>query len=288
MRCSLLAVLAACGGPTPMPPAPITIVDDIALPIRTQEAAPDDLTLPPDMNEDWLAADLATHRHVTMLLALPQPGDSPRQMGFDVVRTQTSFRGGHGTCFVTQLAHRGMFARSDVACVYLTANWQRIAPYLGRAAAGLVATQRDDKTTLVTRSVRYLEDARMLARLEQELGPITPVTGMPAELDAYNLLVGDVPIEYGRNCGFDGDPLPGQLAQQLLVARGRDDLLRNALHGLNPEGRAFAAEGLSNMGVLTAEDRAAIKKLAAQPVELARCIGCSTDQATSADVFRHF
>jgi hypothetical protein len=66
---------------------------------------------------------------------------------------------------------------------------------------------------------------------------------------------------------------------------GRDDLLRNALRGVNPEGRVFAWEGLEKLGKVRDNDRAVMRKLPELPPEPKRCHCCMPLEQSSSNNF---
>jgi len=116
-------------------------------------------------------------------------------------------------------------------------------------------------------------DPRLAAEIEARarvvLGGHRP-TDVPAELAAdYQLLLDPLlPIEYAPaddvTCGLAA----GRAAVQRLLTAGRPELAANALRGLDPEGRLYAAEALLARGGLEPEDERAARAVLALDVPI--------------------
>lgn len=177
-------------------------------------------------------------------------------LGFDLTRRDIHSRESH--CDVTLVFYKGVLARVQERC---SEHGDVVAP------------------------VSYPQGKAARARLDDELGPLVAVSGTPAELAAYDTLAGPRPLVFGSGCGFAGTQTEGAAARDVLVRHQRDDLLRNALRGMNPAGRAFAMQGLEALGKLDQTDRVVVSKLARLPVQIETCGGCLFGPATSDAVF---
>jgi hypothetical protein len=211
-------------------------------------------------------------------------GDQTTELGFDLTRRRLDFYGGSGGCSVTLLVYLDDVIGADASCWYTREDWDRVGRFVQRSieAAELDVTA-DEHGVRLERSVRYARYAAARARLDVQLGPLTPVHGTADELEAYETLAGIAALTFAHRCGFSGAETPGSRAVRMLMRR--EDLLRNALHGINPEGRAFAAEALENFGKLRLDDRAAMRALAKLSVRIERCGGCMVFDEASSDVF---
>lgn len=107
-------------------------------------------------------------------------------------------------------------------------------------------------------------DPRLAAEIESraraELGGHR-TADVPTELSAdYQLLLDPlIPIEYAPAGDTSCGPSAGRAALERLLVAGRIDLAANALRGLNPEGRVYAAEALLARGELEPEDERAAR-----------------------------
>jgi hypothetical protein len=110
------------------------------------------------------------------------------------------------------------------------------------------------------RDLRYA--AELEGRARGVLGGHRPVEVPSYLADAYELLLDPLrPIVYvpaGEDpCG----PAAGRVAMDRLLSAGRDDLIRNVLRGLDPEGRVYACEALLGELEPEREDRLALAYL---------------------------
>jgi hypothetical protein len=111
--------------------------------------------------------------------------------------------------------------------------------------------------------------AELEARARTLLGGHYPARLHPSLADAYDLLLDPLrPIEYvppGEDpCG----PAEGRAALERLLRAGRDDLVRNVLRGLDPEGRLYACEALLGPLEPDDEDTRALARVLALDVEV--------------------
>jgi hypothetical protein len=116
-------------------------------------------------------------------------------------------------------------------------------------------------------------DPRLAAEIEARarvvLGGHRPAD-VPPELAAdYQLLLDPLlPIEYAPaddvSCGLAA----GRAAVERLLTAGRTELVANALRGLDPEGRVYAAEALLARGGLEPEDERAARAVLALDVPI--------------------
>lgn len=129
-------------------------------------------------------------------------------------------------------------------------------------------------------------DNALSARLGERTGA-QPTDALKRAYEALTSPLGQ--LTYGHACGYAGTKPTGREQMEKLVAAKREDLLRDALRGANPEGRIYAAEGLYALArrtgkTLEASDRKAIDELRAldQPIE--SCSGCMPETRTAAEI----
>jgi hypothetical protein len=111
--------------------------------------------------------------------------------------------------------------------------------------------------------------AEVEARARTLLGGHFPARLHPSLTEAYQLLIDPLrPVEYvppGQDpCG----PAPGRAALERLLRAGRDDLVRNVLRGLDPEGRVYACEALLGPLQPDADDQRALARVLALDVDV--------------------
>src|SRR5262249_48964346 len=123
--------------------------------------------------------------------------------------------------------------------------------------------------------------------LRRELGEVIDAP-VPADLaDAYEKLTSPFrSLDIGDLCYYGGKDPEGRVATRAPVKAGREDLLRNVLHGPNPEGRLYAARGLRELGALNANDKAVLTRLLKLNVRVSICVGCMGGQASSQEAWR--
>lgn len=267
------------------------------LPTRTESVqAPSS-----DARADWIESDLARvdqvlraldaeDLDVATLTATLRGADvrEDRPIGFGARRLVLAVYGGYTTTWVHVLAavaereggpSRIAACRFDqLASVELPKEArERLAERWGKRA---VALERG------FRAERRDADAgkRLRANVEKALGACV-VPDAPERLRAaFERLTS--PFEdhvLGRACGDGGDAPIARAEVDALLAADRVDLLRAALRGMNPEGRAWAAWALrkrsKTSGVaLDASDRAAIETLRATKTEYEACSGCERER----------
>jgi hypothetical protein len=141
----------------------------------------------------------------------------------------------------------------------LVARWpERVEPLAGRDEPrdGWLVRWRDP-----------LRAAALEARTRAVLGGHFPVDVPGALRDDYELLLDPL-----RGVVFEpsgGDPAragAGRRALDRILAEGREDLVRNVLRGLDPEGRTFAMEALLERVRPSPQDVAAMRTLLALDV----------------------
>lgn len=130
-------------------------------------------------------------------------------------------------------------------------------------------------------------DLRNAAELEGRariaLGGHVPVEVPAALADAYELLLDPLrPIVYARAEVEAAAAAPGRSALEALLASGRDELVRNALRGLDPEGRLYAAEALIERIGPERDDQRALRRLLELDVAV-RVVGATGDAVARTD-----
>lgn len=112
---------------------------------------------------------------------------------------------------------------------------------------------------------------RMERHRESVLGAAPPVDVDPELRRSFEVLRDEARV-HGHSCGYGGGTPPGRTALEHLVEAGAVEALRHLLRAATPAGRAYAAEGLSRLDAVDAEDRRALQRLARTPVP--SCDGC--------------
>ena len=240
-----------------------------------------------------LDADRGAIARVGQVLSSPHAIDAvlvdqerTQDLGFGVSRRRLSMYGGDGSCSVTLLYVDHAVARADALCWYDREAWDKVGRFLARSfTAAKLTLEAQEHVVLAKASVEYAGAKHLRAKLDDALGTLTRVTGTEEELAAYATLAGAGELELGTHCGIAGAETEGGRAQRTLVEAGRHDLLRNALHGPNPEGRGFAWQGLEALGKVSAADRAVMSTLAGLPIQIETCGGCMMHSESSSSVF---
>jgi hypothetical protein len=201
---------------------------------------------------------LATHHERRQRLPEYEPlgPQDTIDLGFDL--TRRDIHSSESNCDITLVFYKGVLAHVQQRC-----------------------SEQGD----VAAPVSHPQGKAARARLDDELGTLVAVSGTPAELAAYETLAGPGALVFGSGCGIAGTQTEGAAARDVLVRDQRDDLLRNALRGMNPAGRAFAMQGLEARGKLDQTDNAVVNKLAGLPIQIETCGGCLYGHSTSNAIF---
>jgi hypothetical protein len=247
------------------------------------------------LNEEWVAADgkrieqlqNALDRPVLTVEALRElVGSSDvrddRLIGFGARRVFLAVSAGYTTTWIHILAaERDEHGRSRIAAIRLEQigppePWAELRPRLR-------ALWRR-KVTEVERgfSVERIDDVlvrELRDRAAQALGRVEPSAPAGELAGAFDRLTSPfTDLVLGFMYGEDGAPPPGRLEIEELVKAQRLDLVRAALRGMNPEGRAWAApcppRAQESGGVLDASDESAIETLRKLPLQLTCSRGC--------------
>lgn len=103
-------------------------------------------------------------------------------------------------------------------------------------------------------------------------------------------------LEFGKNCGFDGEIQPnGRQAITNLIIQNQHHLIYSILDGHNDEGRIYAIEALLELNIqnqiqLTELQKQKIKNIIETDFEIDRCLGCESETTYSLWLFKedHF
>ena len=99
-------------------------------------------------------------------------------------------------------------------------------------------------------------------------------------------------LEFGKNCGFEGELQPnGRQAITNLVNEKKYSLIRKLLDGHNDEGRVYSIEALLELNIkqyitLTETEKQKIKRIIETDFEIDRCLGCESETTYSLWLFK--
>jgi len=265
--------------------------------------------LPAGVERDWLQKDANLIWHVRSVLPpsgtasaflakVEAPGDArveEHDLGFGFKRHSVTLGGGYASCTITATSHDDALLAVRVDC-NTTADARSNDAVRAALEEAFGRGFSQDTTTWpghvfeVASFEMPAADARARAALDRELGALTDVDpkALPQDIaDAYATLMSpQQELAVGRSCGFAGVAPLGREATTKLESAGRVALLRNVLRGPNPEARVYAARALARLGATTAEDRALLKKLAGQAIDVRTCSGCIYMTEASAKALR--
>lgn len=249
-----------------------------------------------ELNPKWIAGDLERIDQLRAALAEPELDVAglrkrlgscdvreDRLIGFGARRLMIAVYGGYTTSWLHVLAaapdERGLSRIAEMRCDQTGSaeHWTEASALLRpRWSASVRDIEHGFRVEFnnpsISRAVR--------AAAERALGAIDEVK-VPEELKAaFETLSSPlVDLVLGNQIGDDGAPPPGRLEVLALVEAGRFDLIRAALRGMNPEGRAWAVWALLERAkhgpVLEPLDEKAIARLRDLPLELVVSEGCT-------------
>ena len=225
------------------------------------------------------------HRTMTvdaLLTHLGQPGErDDGALGFGLRRLLVGERGGYTNALVHMLISDDDPQRS-IAEMRVEISCQDADPraVFARLARRLPAGARETQSRTIRIEWRDGELSQCVRRrVSDELGALS-TPEIPDELrESLDRLTSPFEwLELGERCGIAGLPARGSMEAMHLLEAGRVDLLRIAVHGLNPEGRGWAAYCLRlhqrRSGEVARADAVAIERLLRLSPEVAMCDGC--------------
>lgn len=215
-------------------------------------------------------------------------------LGFDQLRISFKLRGGYSDCEFQMILYYDDLQELDVKCYWDNGASEAVDAALRNAFGPGFSIARGTARGLGRiEGLAHYDFPRMKARaaerLHNELGPMNQVD-VPEDLkDAFEMLMSPkVQHTVGSQCSYAGIPPPANLATRKLINADRADLLRNVLHGPNPEARVYAAWGLTRLEALSEADRRIIDKLRHLDITMLACYGCMTLGEPSAEVWTNF
>lgn len=280
--------------PAEAPPEPAQVVAPTAAPPPAIDL--DAFDLSPDVERHWLRKDIAVVGRFAALVPLrplaetlatfEEPCTSIDQ-GLGIESRTCVVGGGYTRCWIVLVSHDDVVFDADVRCEASERSWSAIGPVI----SALYATSLVPKGFTVTNNAASLsirDDAvreHAMARITATLGPRSNAD-VPATL-AESVALLDAPskrLTIGTACGVGGSPPEGNRAMQALVAAERDDLLRDALRGMNAGGRIYGYIGLRLLGRNTPIDDATYDRLGALDLDVETCGGCRTTTEKSSEI----
>lgn len=206
-------------------------------------------------------------------------------LGFGVVRASLLVPSGHVWCAVSAVLFRGEFASAEARCGWrfagkgsecIASRYREVFAELGMAVRLEGAVARIDYVSVL----ESMDQARLSALgLTPDRDQSSAQNSKPELVDAESYLRDALnEIRVGSFPGRGGPSQPerppnGFTAAKTLVDAEALDALRRVLRGPNPEGRGFAAVGLSKLGAVSQDDLQVIDKLkTASPI--ATQFGC--------------
>ncbi len=299
----------APGAPSSEAPPPEVAPPAAPPPAAPSSAAPDGsprielaidldaIGLSPSLNRAWVEKDLERIEQLAnafpprslteALAAFDEAGKdcTPHAQGLGIEDRTCPIPGGYTTCWVTLVTYEGELFRAHAGCRGSEESWSEIAPVTERAYAEALVPRgfRVEGRMATATWVDETRQRRMDDALASKLGPRAEVEVPPALRDAVELLTSPHTHNVlGTACGYAGTPPEAHRAMIELVDAGRDDLLRNAMRGLNAGGRVYGYIGLRLLGKNTRDDDATYDTLRALDVPLEACGGCRTQAQSSA------
>jgi hypothetical protein len=295
-----LAFFAGCKeNPTPSRDSSAGAPTSSAGMATTGEIDLDDVDLPPSIRKDWLEKDLDLLERFGAVFPLESAAKAfealdgegsvcvKQALGFDVERRHCRIGGGYTTCTLLTITHADELMEAKASCRSSEKKWTQIAPVIESAHHKLLAPKGFDRKRHIATQIIEKADAHAAATaaVADTLGPASGAD-IPSELaEPYARLTEPrSSLTLGTHCGYAGTPPEGHRAMRALVDAERDDLLRDALRGLNPGGRLYGYVGLKLLGKNTAEDDATYDRVTALDVEIETCGGCMLNRQKAADI----
>lgn len=228
---------------------------------------------------------------VNLLEMLPAHID-PRivDLGFDQLRISVTLPGGYSSCKFQIILYYEDIQELEVTCSWSNATPEGVDAVLRNSLGpGFLISRKDRQIEGRAHFVFPRMKAQAAERLSNELGPMIQAK-VPEDLeDAFEMLMSPyVEHTVGLECGYGAHPPLARLAASKLVNAERVDLLRNVLHGPNPESRVYAAWGLTRLEALTESDRKTVEKLRHIDIRLQACYGCMVVDQPNAEVWTNF
>lgn len=211
-------------------------------------------------------------------------------LGFDHLRISTQERGGYSHCEFQMIFYFEALQDLEVTCVWRDGVPKGVDTVLRDSLGpGFSIAQEGARIEGRARFVFPRMKARAAERLRNELGEINQVE-VPTDLaEAFETLMSpSAQHTVGSECSYAGVRPYANKATRKLINAQRDDLLRNVLHGPNPEARVYAAWGLSKLEAVTESDRNIIDKLRHLNIRLEACYGCMVLYEPSHEVWTNF
>jgi hypothetical protein len=222
---------------------------------------------------DWLERDL---RRIAQVQALLPPAEislatfraglessDPRTdepTGFAGRRLELAAYGGYTTLWINALVDDdGRFAALVIDCRGSRDSWSMIRDELRKAWSAPIEDVPDE--ALLRYTWRDPARVRTLERATAQVLGAPTAAEVPDALRAHVAVLTD-PLDFhdfGASCYDDGAKPKGRVAIEALIGGQRFDLVRNALRGLNPTGRVYAAEALLARGSIDPADRGALR-----------------------------
>ncbi|HWB73544.1 MAG TPA: hypothetical protein VG755_01290 [Nannocystaceae bacterium] len=253
--------------------------------------------LDPGLKREWVEKDLAAITRLASgfpprtlaeaLAAFDAQGNdcAPHSQGLGIEARSCAMPGGYTTCWVALATHDGELFEARAGCRGSETSWSKIAPITERAFAEALVPRgfRVEGRQATTTWVDDAKQQQLRGVLAAKLGALAEIDVPPALQEAVAMLGSP----YTRNvlgtaCGVGGSPPEAHRAMTALVDAGRDDLLRNALRGVNAGGRVYGYIGLRLLGKNTQADDATYDALRALDLPLEACGGCMTHEQGSA------
>lgn len=255
-----LALLAACKSRSEAAPAP---------------ARPDVLTAPELKLVERVNGFLATPTYGVDLIRPVEVGVigrlRVRAIGFGATAHAHPVFDGDHWCTFGALERNGRTAMVRVEC-----GWKAAAPAFASFDAHVERSPRDRGVVFTWQDTRAMEDLRADAAKVIGTAPRTapPPDDLRAAFELLSSPLADARV--GDACGDDGQVPESKKAAVAIAKRGRDDLLRAAARGLNPDGRIQAIRMLrTRPGGLVGDDAALVDRLKRLDVPIHTCRGCT-------------
>lgn len=211
-------------------------------------------------------------------------------LGFDQLRISFELRGGYSNCEFGMILYFEDLQELEVKCFWYPGTPQGVDTVLRNSLGpGFSIAREEGRIEGRAHFVFPRTQARAAERLHNELGPLIQAE-VPADLaEAFESLMSPYTQHtVGSDCGYAAMLPPANRATRKLINASRDDLLRNVLHGPNPEARLYAAWGLSKLEAVTESDRKSIEKLRSREIPLRACYGCLVLYEPNHDVWTNF
>jgi hypothetical protein len=198
----------------------------------------------------------------------PNHGFWDTSMGFNAARTSKTISAGFLWCTISTAFDRRELAIAETHCIWkvdarkdecIARRYQIIFRDLGMTVRGAEAIGRVEFPDVLTQ----MNHSRLIAMGETVGYELSPDPGTPDQLVEAERVLNDplARLAVGFLPGRGGGAPPGYKEARRLVNGGAVDALRRVLRGPNPEGRGFAAVGLSKLDALSRDDLRVIEQL---------------------------